>query len=160
MGIHAAAVDAVDLDPHRSTADRRARPTPMFSRYAWFGGRRVQSRRRNEEEGSFVDVYGSGLFLTVTVVAMLNFLDAFFTVLYLSYGGHELNPIVQMSLDGGLWWFISLKSVGIGFCLLFLTLTKNSLFSRVGLAVVFTGYLALLGWHAVLYIGLSSSGTL
>jgi hypothetical protein len=50
--------------------------------------------------------------------------------------------------------------VGIGLCLLFLTLTKNSLFSRLGLAVIFTGYLALIGWHAALYMGLVASGTL
>lgn len=105
-----------------------------------------------------VDVHGSGLFLTVTMIAVLNFLDAFFTVLYLSFGGKELNPIVQVSLDMGLPWFIALKSVGIGICLLFLTLTKNSLLSRIGLAIVFFGYLALLGWHGVLYVALMASG--
>ena len=67
---------------------------------------------------------------------------------------------MQVSLDWGIPWFILLKSLGIGVCLLFLTLTKNTFFSRVGLAVIFTGYLALLGWHTALYIGLSASGWL
>ena len=132
----------------------------MLSKYAWFGGRRRIARRTAEAEGSVVDVHGSGLFLTVTAIAALNFLDAFFTVLYLSFGGKELNPIVQVSLDWGLPWFIALKSLGIGICLIFLTLTKNSLLSRIGLAVVFAGYLALLGWHGVLYLGLVASGVL
>jgi hypothetical protein len=160
MGNPASVLGATAIDLRLRSSDRRSQPTPMFSRFAWFGGRRVQSRRGTEQEGSFVDTHGWGLFLTVTVIVMLNFFDAFFTVLYLSFGGHELNPIVQFSLDGGIWWFISLKSVGIGLCLLFLTLTKNSLFSRLGLAVIFTGYLALIGWHAALYMGLVASGTL
>lgn len=138
--------------------DRRDRPTPMFSRYAWHGGRRASPRRMDEIEGAYVDLHGPGLFLTVTVIAMLNFLDAFFTILYLSFGGHELNPVVQQSLELGMPWFIGLKSVGIGLCLVFLTMTKNSQFSRLGLAVIFTGYLALICWHGVLYIGLAANG--
>ena len=132
----------------------------MFSRYALRGGRRAAPRRMAEIEGAYVDIYGSGLFLTVTVIAMLNFLDAFFTVLYLSFGGRELNPVVQQSLDMGMPWFIAMKSVGIGLCLVFLTMTKNTQFSRFGLAVIFTGYLALICWHGVLYIGLAANGWL
>lgn len=160
MGDATAAVTLEELSRSRFVHDRRDRPTPMFSRYAWCGGRRVGPRRLDETEGSYVDIYGPGLFLTVTVIAMLNFLDAFFTVLYLSFGGRELNPIVQHSLDMGMPWFIALKSVGIGLCLVFLTMTKNTQFSRFGLAVIFTGYLALICWHGVLYLGLSVNGLL
>jgi hypothetical protein len=123
----------------------------MFSRYALFGGRRSRSRRGPEQEGVFVDTHGSLLFLAVTAVAALNILDAFFTVLFLSYGGQEINPIVQLALDVGIWWFILIKSVGIGLCLVFLTITKNFWVSRVGLGIVCLGYSALLGWHGYLY---------
>jgi len=123
----------------------------MFSRHAFFGGRRQGSRRVIEQEGTFVDSYGSLLFLAVTGVAALNILDAFFTVLFLSWGGKEINPIIQMALDVGIWWFIVLKSLGIGVCLLFLTMTKNFFVSRVGLGIVCVGYSLLLGWHGYLY---------
>ena len=123
----------------------------MFSRYAFFGGRRKGSRRGVEQEGQFVDSHGSKLFLIVTVVAALNILDAYFTVLFLTFGGQEINPIVQMSLDVGIWSFILLKSVGIGLCLMFLTVTKNFRVSRIGLWIVLGGYSALLGWHGYLY---------
>lgn len=135
----------------RDPSDRRQRATPMFSSYTLFGGRRGRSRRAHEQEGVFVDTHGSVLFLAVTAVAALNILDAFFTVLFLSYGGQEINPIVQMALDVGIWWFILLKSVGIGLCLVFLTITKNFWVSRVGLGIVCLGYSALLGWHGYLY---------
>jgi hypothetical protein len=123
----------------------------MLSHYSVFGGRRRGGRRGVEVEGAFVDHHGPGLFAVVTAVAALNILDAFFTILFLSYGGRELNPVVQLSLDAGVWPFIWLKSIGIGICLLFLTVTKNFRFARVGLAVIFVGYLLLLGWHGYLY---------
>lgn len=135
----------------RGHADRRQTATPMLSRYAFFGGRRRGQRRGHEQDGSFVDTHGATLFLVVTGVAALNILDAFFTVLFLSYGGQEINPIVQVALDIGVWWFIVLKSLGIGLCLMFLTVTKNFLVSRIGLGIVFTGYAVLLGWHFYLW---------
>jgi hypothetical protein len=158
MGNPALAIESADSPSNRSKRDRRLRPTPMFSLYSFRGGRRAAPRRVEENEGAYVDYYGPGLFLTVTAIALLNFLDAFFTILYLSYGGRELNPVVQHSLDWGIPWFIALKSVGIGICLIFLTVTKNSQFSRFGLALIFTGYLALTCWHAVLYVGLAALG--
>lgn len=140
-----------ELVDSRARRDRRKQPTPMFSRYAFFGGRRAAHRRGAEQGQGFVDVHGHGLFAVVTGLAALNILDAFFTILFLSYGGEELNPIVQLSLDMGMWSFIALKSVGIGICAVFLVVTKNYLVSRIGLAFVFVGYTALLGWHAYLY---------
>lgn len=126
----------------------------MLSRYTLLGGRRQAMRRQDEARGSFVDSHGTVLFLIVTAVAALNVLDALFTVLFLSYGGREINPLVAASLDSGIWVFLTLKSVGIGVCVAFLTLTKNFVVSRIGLAVVFVGYSALMGWHLWLYLHL------
>ena len=126
----------------------------MFSRYALMGGRREGCRRTDEHWGNFVDNHGWALFLVVSAVLLLSVLDAFFTVLFLSYGAVEMNPIVAASLDGGLWVFLTMKSLGIGVCVTFLTLTKNFRVSRIGLAVVFLGYATLLGWHGYLYSNL------
>ena len=51
--------------------DRRRRPTPRFSRYTLWGGRRQEFRRGEEREGSFVDVYGRRLFLLVLWIALI-----------------------------------------------------------------------------------------
>lgn len=134
--------------------DRRRRPTSMLSRYTICGGRRHAGRRLGETAGVFVDQHGPLLFSVALAVVALNVLDAWFTILLLSYGGQEMNPVVAGVLGWGLGPFISCKSVGIGACLAFLTLTKNFPISRIGLTTVLAGYLALLVWHLYLVASL------
>lgn len=122
----------------------------MLSRYAILGGRRRAGRRQGENEGSFVDQHGAWLFLAASAVVLLNVLDAFFTILFLSHGGRELNPLVDAVLQMGLGWFLALKSVGIGICVAVLTLAKNFRAARIGLHIVLSGYTLLLGWHLYL----------
>ncbi|MBL9078537.1 MAG: hypothetical protein JNL08_13590 [Planctomycetes bacterium] len=137
----------------RRHGDRRARPTPMWSRYALFGGRRRTVRRAHEREGAFVDVHGHRLFLLVCAIVVLNLLDAWFTLLFLSYGGRELNPFVQavLDLESHPWPFLVFKTVGIGIACAFLALTKNFRPARYGLWFVFVGYSVLLAWHLYLF---------
>ena len=141
-----------ELDGRRSRSDRRRRPTPMWSYHSIFGGRRGTVRRADEREGAFVDVHGPRLFLLILAIVALNVLDAWFTLLFLSYGGSELNPAVQFVLDvgGHPWPFLMLKTIGIGFACGFLALAKNFRPARFGLWFVFFGYAALLSWHLYL----------
>ena len=136
----------------RGDGDRRKRPTPMLSRYVIAGGRRRDVRREKEREGAFVDVHGHQMILMVLVIMLLNLLDAGFTLLFLSHGGQELNPFVQVVLDLGShpWPFVLCKTAGIGILCAFLVLTKNFRPAMVGLWVVLIGYTALLGWHLYL----------
>jgi len=134
----------------RSGTDRRRRPTPMLSRQAWWGGRRVGGRRRHERTEIYVDQHGPLLLVVVLALTTLNFLDAYFTVLFLSYGGQELNPVVEQLLALGPWPFLLAKSLGVGACAGFLTITKNFAAARVGLAALTVGYVVLLGWHLYL----------
>ncbi len=138
-----------NADAERRGGDRRQRPTPMWSRYVWKGGRRRTVRRAEEREGAFVDVHGPRLLLLVTAILGLNLLDAWFTLLFLSHGGKEMNPVVQAVLDlgGQPWPFLILKTFGIGAACAFLTLTKNFRPARWGLWFVFVGYTVLLAWH-------------
>lgn len=133
----------------RGGPDRRRRPTPMLSRYALFGGRRRTVRRVEEREGAFVDVHGPRLLLMTVSIVALNMLDAWFTLLFLSHGGQELNPLVQLVLDlgGHPWPFLLMKTVGIGCLCAFLVLTKHFRSARIGLWFVLVGYSALLAWH-------------
>lgn len=124
----------------------------MFSRYVLKGGRRRSVRRNEEREGAFVDVHGPGVLLVVLAIVALNLLDAYFTLLFLSHGGTELNPVVQMVLDHTWhpWPFILLKTVGIGIACAFLMIAKHFRPARIGLAFVLLGYTVLLGWHLCL----------
>ena len=142
----------VGVVERRAASDRRREPTPMFSRHAFFGGRRRQPRRAAERDGAFVDVHGLRVFAVVMLIVLLNLADAWFTLLFLSYGGQQLNPVVQQVLDLSAhpWPFLVFKTIGIGCACCFLTLTKNFRSARIGLWVVFAGYTLLLGWHLYL----------
>lgn len=132
----------------RRHGDRRQRPTPMFSRYTFFGGRRRAARRLEEQDGSYVDQHGTWLFLAVIAIVVLNLLDAWFTLLFLAHGGRELNPLVdELLVRGGPGLFVLFKTLGIGVCVGFLAITKNFRSARIGIGVVLLGYAALLGWH-------------
>jgi hypothetical protein len=143
------AVATQDADVERRGGDRRQRPTPMWSRYVFAGGRRRTVRRAEEREGAFVDVHGPRVLLLITAILVLNLLDAWFTLLFLSYGGREMNPVVQAVLDlgGQPWPFLILKTFGIGAACAFLMLTKNFRPARWGMWFVFVGYSVLLAWH-------------
>jgi hypothetical protein len=149
----AASADTAPADPtdeeRRGFSDRRQRPTQMFSRYVLRGGRRRHVRRDEEREGSFVDVHGPGVLFVVLAIVGLNLLDAFFTLLFLSYGGTELNPAVQWVLDSTWhpWPFVLMKTVGIGIACAFLMMAKHFRPARIGMAFVLVGYSVLLGWH-------------
>ena len=139
----------------RRGQDRR-RVRPICTPYTILGGRRCLARRRDEHRGNIVDQHGLALFVAVASVAVLNVLDAFYTVLFLSYGGTELNPVVDWILcTGGVWLFLVVKSQGIGACVGFLTVTKNFVASRIGLSIVLVGYVALLFWHLYLMQSIS-----
>ncbi len=140
---------------HRRIADRRRAPTPMLSRFACVGGRRAVGRRVAERANIYVDQHGPLLLLVVVWLTALNFLDAYFTFLFLSYGGQELNPVVDHLLTYGPWPFLLAKSVGVGLCVGFLTATKNFLSARIGLGLLTFGYTVLLGWHFYLLSYLS-----
>ncbi len=124
----------------------------MYSRYALFGGRRRTIRRDDERNGAFVDVHGPRMLVVVMAIIALNLLDAWFTLLFLSHGGKEMNPVVQMVLDLSVqpWPFLLLKTLGIGLACAFLILTKHFRSARIGLAIVLIGYTVLLGWHLYL----------
>jgi hypothetical protein len=134
----------------RAASDRRQGPTPMFCRYTLLGGRRRGGRRVGERAACFVDQHGHGLFSALLGIVALNVLDAWFTLYFLSYGGQELNPVVNAVLGLGIWPFVWFKTLGIGACAVFLALTKNFRPARIGLAFVLVGYSLLLGWHLFL----------
>ncbi len=130
--------------------DRRKRPTPRLSRYSFFGGRRRQGAGPKGEEGSFVDRYGAGLFLTIAWVTLMNVGDSFFTLYHLQAGGIELNPIAQQLLNLGRVEFVLGKSVMISLALVVLCVHKNFGLARWGLWAATATYTALFGWHLYL----------
>lgn len=132
--------------------DRRQRPTPRLSLYSLWGGRRRRPRRDEERTGSFVDVYGSRLWMIVMWVVLMNVADSFFTLVHLQNGGIEANPMAQILLGTGRESFVFWKCGLIGLALVVLTMHKNFAMARLGLWVSAAAYTMLLGYHLALFL--------
>lgn len=136
---------------YRRGADRRAQPTPRLSRFSFFGGRRRGPRRLEEQEGSFIDVYSKGLWLTVLWVALMNVGDSYFTLIHLQAGGVELNPIATALLGTGRLGFVLIKSLLIGVALCVLCIHKNFFLARLGIWIATGAYTLLFLYHLALF---------
>lgn len=131
--------------------DRRKRPTPRFSRYTLFGGRRrTGGRREGENDGAFVDQYSGRLALAMLWIAAMNSLDSFFTLLHLQSGGIELNPVADAMLGTGRLGFVASKALLIIVPLVVLTLHKNFPLARAGIWTAAGAYTLLVGYHLTL----------
>jgi hypothetical protein len=135
----------------RDRSDRRAHPTPRLSTWSFLGGRRTDPRREYEVEGSFVDLYRSGLLFAILWVALMNSADSFFTMIHLQSGGQEANPLAGWMLLSGLVSFVLIKSTVISLALLVLCMHKNFHLARLGLWTASVAYTCLLCYHLVLF---------
>lgn len=139
-----------NAEHERSGGDRRGGPTPRFSRYSFYGGRRAELRRETESEGSFVDRYKPGILFVVVWVALMNIGDSFFTLHHLQAGGIELNPVAERLLRTGRLGFVMWKSVMIALALLVLVLHKNFRLARLGMWAAALAYTLLFSYHLYL----------
>lgn len=131
--------------------DRRGEPTPRFSFFSFFGGRRSQVRRTEELEGSFVDRYTRGVVCLIAWTALMNAGDSIFTLMHLQSGGIELNPVAEALLRTGRTGFVLSKAFLITLALLVLVLHKNFILARWGLIVAAGTYTLLNLYHLSLF---------
>jgi len=94
---------------NRAHPDRRKTPTPILSRYTIVGRRSTFRRMADQKKGGYIDRYGSGLFIWVLLVFVLNIFDAAFTRIILDSGGHEVNPFMHWLIETCGDHFISWK---------------------------------------------------
>lgn len=132
--------------------DRRQRATPMLSRFTFLGGRRRGGRRDGEVENIYVDVYSPTLVGLLVVFFALTVVDSVSTLIYLGKGGQELNPIAQWMIDVGPMFFVLVKGVLSGLCLMFVMLHKTFKPARFALGLGFSFYFLLGGYHLVLQV--------
>ncbi len=131
----AAAAAAANLSDwsgaERRTADRRDRPTRPWS--GWLTPRRRARGRRESDRASYVDRYTRRDVVLLLSVFLLNVGDAWMTMLWLSRGGREANPVMDFFLDISPTAFLVQKCIVVGFWLLILLVHKNFRFARIGL---------------------------
>lgn len=133
--------------------DRRKCPTPIISKYTFYGGRRKCIRRENEKKVFiYVDLYSTRLLIAIMAILFLNFLDAYLT-LELIRNGHavEANPIMAFILEYGTTPFTVIKFVITAACLIILCLFKNVKVTRMCLPVAIKMYLLVVAYEFYLF---------
>ena len=104
----------------RELPDRRKRPTPILSRFTFWGRRKMLRRKEDQRRGGYVDRYSPSLLFFLLLIVGLNLLDALFTMMILDYGGWEVNPIVRAAIGvyGDRFWVWKFLIVSVNVILL------------------------------------------
>jgi hypothetical protein len=135
----------------RSHVDRRRHSLAAI----WHGARfprRRSGRRATDQIYPIVDLHSPRVLALVIAIFCLCALDAVLTVILISHGADEVNPILAPLLPNQLGWFaaIKLSLTAIGICVL-VACSRMRLFRAVPgewlLYAVLLGYLALFGYQ-------------
>lgn len=104
----------------RDRSDRREQPTPMFSRYTFFGRRKRNRRDLDPTKRYYIDRIDGRYRLALLIVVLFIVTDAFSTLHIIDKGGGEANPLMAWMLEKGTGWFLTVKiaSAVWGFVLL------------------------------------------
>ena len=129
----------------RRSGDRRDAPTRPLS--GWLTPRRRAGGRRASDRAGYVDRYTRRDVFLLLSVFLLNVGDAWMTMLWLSRGGREANPIMDFFLDISPTAFLFQKCLVVGFWLLILLVHKNFRFARIGLYASLVVYALLMLVH-------------
>jgi hypothetical protein len=136
----------------RRKADRRNQPTRPWS--GFLTPLRRAHGRRSEDQASYVDRYTKQDVILLLTIFLLNVGDAFFTLLWLSRGGREANPVMDFFLDIGPWAFLGQKCLVVGLWLVILVVHKNFRMARIGLYSALFVY----GMLMILHFGIIALG--
>ena len=133
--------DGVD----RRRTDRRGAPTRVWT--SWLTPKRRARGRRDEDQVGYVDRYTRFDVVLVLSIFVMNVFDAFLTMLWLSRGGKEANPVMDFFLDIGTGAFLFQKCLVVGIWLVVLLVHKNFRFARLGLYASLAVYAVLMIIH-------------
>lgn len=135
----------------RRGSDRRSRPTSFWD-ILRFNGRRRSFRRSSEAAHQFVDCPSASVITLALWVTFASALDALLTLIYISNGGGEANPFMDMMLAHGNHTFVVVKMCLT--CTGAWALSAMQLFPLAnrllhGLALM---YVSLLGLHMLIWL--------
>ena len=114
----------------RSGQERRKNQIPLL-KWLFYKGRRESGRRAEDRQRIIVlDRYSPSLFVGVIIVLSLSLLDALLTLILLSQGAKELNPVMDYYLSHGPQVFLFVKYGLTALSVLIIVLLKDVLATR------------------------------
>ena len=114
----------------RSSRDRRQRQISIFKKL-FYRGLRESTRRAEDRNGIIVfDRYKPSLVVSIIIVLSLSLLDALLTLILLSHGAKELNPVMRYYLNHGTLAFIFVKYGLTVLPMLIILFAKEALITR------------------------------
>ncbi len=117
----------------RSGQDRRKQPLSSLKSMR-FRGSRLSTRRAKDRKKIIVfDYYRPSLFIKIIIVLSLSLIDALLTLILLSRGAIELNPVMDYYLGHGPEEFVIVKYGLTTFSILLIVLFNDALKTRYGL---------------------------
>lgn len=143
---------AIERD-NRICADRRGGPTPIFSRYTFWGGQRMTIRRGTDEKKHlFVDLYSTRLLIAVMFLICLSCLDGFLTLFLIEKGSViEANPVMAYFLGFGVLPFTFFKFNITALALTIMVLFKNVRITKYCLPFTISVYIVIITYELYLY---------
>jgi len=149
---------------HRAPSERRAGPERRHRRLwsVWYGSfnprRRAPARRVADERFHTIDWYSPHLLAVSMVISLLCVADAFLTLMLLSNGADEVNPVMAALLYRSVAAFTAGKMATTGVSLLALVVLSRYRFMRtvrveVVMYLVLGAYMALIGYELWLLRG-------
>ena len=137
------------IDDRRS-ADRRHQPT-TFADALRRRGRRKYFRRSDESTNQYVDCPAPRTIFKVLFIVTCCVLDALFTLVHIDDGAGELNPVMNMALSQGDYFFLAMKLLLTGFGTWLLAIHQNFRLASIALYLIAGGYTLLMLYHVMLF---------
>lgn len=137
----------------RVSTDRRNRPTPIMSRYTFYGGQRKVIRRGKESKKHiYVDLYSTRLLIAAISLLILSCLDAFLTLELIGNGSVvEANPLMAILLNHSETLFAITKFTITATALTVLVLFKNVKITRICLPCAIKMYILVIAYELYLF---------
>ena len=146
----------IPLQERRSGRDRRGTPRTTLRSLLWGGRREVIRRREDRQRRVYVDRYQQSQFGVIVLILFLSVTDAILTLLLISHGAVEINPIMAFYLGLGPYPFMFVKyamtSTGLVVLVVFQRRFLKSLRMSAGafLYVVLAAFLGVVSWEIYL----------
>ena len=135
----------IDAPSERRQVDRRKRVLGSLI-YGSFHPRRRGARRDGEHNLTSVDWHHPQWLAIATLILVLSCVDAFLTLMLISHGAYEVNPVMAALVDGSAVGFalvkIGMTSVGV---VMLTLLARLRTFGRIPVGVILYSVLALYG---------------